>query len=87
MGNFKSNRKQRDMEEALRTAGCRITPQRKAILDYLAGTDAHPSANQVYEEAKKQYAGLSLATVYNTLEILVKMGLIKAYQPHMYGLR
>ena len=68
------------MAEALRSAGCRITQQRKAILDYLARTDAHPSANQVYEEAKKNYPGLSLATVYNTLEMLVKMGLIKTME-------
>ena len=65
------------MEKALRAAGCRITRQRKAILNYLAATDAHPSARQVYLEARKEYPGLSLATVYNTLERLVRLGLIK----------
>lgn len=65
------------MEEALRTAGYRITQQRKAILNYLSATDAHPSAQQVFQEAKKDYPGLSLATVYNTLETLARTGLIK----------
>ena len=65
------------MEEALRAAGYRITRQRKAILNYLAATDAHPSAQRVFQEAKKDYPGLSLATVYNTLETLARMGLIK----------
>lgn len=65
------------MEEALRAAGYHITRQRKAILNYLAATDAHPSAQQVFQEAKKDYPGLSLATVYNTLETLVRLGLIK----------
>lgn len=65
------------MEEALRAAGYRITRQRKAILNYLAATDAHPSAQQVFQEAKKDYPGLSLATVYNTLETLARIGLIK----------
>ena len=65
------------MEEALRAAGYRITRQRKAILNYLAATDAHPSAKEVFQETKNDYPGLSLATVYNTLETLARMGLIK----------
>lgn len=65
------------MAETLKDAGFRITQQREAILKVLASTDAHPSARQVFQEAKKEYSGISLATVYNTLEILVKRGLIK----------
>jgi Fur family transcriptional regulator, peroxide stress response regulator len=65
------------MEKALRAAGCRITRQRRAILNYLAATNAHPSARQVYLEARKEYPRLSLATVYNTLDKLVSLGLIK----------
>jgi Fe2+ or Zn2+ uptake regulation protein len=65
------------MEKALRGAGYRITRQRRAILHYLAATDAHPSAQQVFKEAKKDHPGLSLATVYNTLEMLARAGLIK----------
>ena len=65
------------MEKALRAAGYRLTRQRKAILSYLATTDAHPSAQQVFQEAKKDHPGLSLATVYNTLETLARVGLIK----------
>ena len=65
------------MEGAIRAAGYRITPQRKAILDYLTSTACHPSAHQVFQEAKKNYQGLSLATVYNTLETLLEMGQIK----------
>ena len=65
------------MEKALRAAGYRLTRQRKAILNYLTTTDAHPSAQQVFQEAKKDHPGLSLATVYNTLETLARVGLIK----------
>lgn len=65
------------METALRAAGYRITRQRKAILNYLAKTDVHPSAQQVFLAAKKDFPGMSLATVYNTLETLTRMGLIK----------
>lgn len=65
------------MKKGLRAAGCRITRQRKAILNYLATTNSHPSARQVYREARKEYPGLSLATVYNTLDKLIRLGLIK----------
>ncbi|MGD8226538.1 MAG: Fur family transcriptional regulator [Desulfobacteraceae bacterium] len=65
------------MEKALRAAGYRLTRQRKAILNYLAAAEAHPSAQQVFQEAKKDHPGLSLATVYNTLETLARMRLIK----------
>lgn len=65
------------MEQALRTAGYRITGQRKAILDYLVSTSEHPGAYRIFEEAKKTQPGLSLATVYNTLQVLTANGLIK----------
>lgn len=76
-GVLKIVRTTREMEKALRAAGYRLTRQRKAIFNYLATTDAHPSAQQVFQEASKEHPGLSLATVYNTLETLARMGLIK----------
>jgi len=65
------------MVQALRTAGYRITGQRKAILDYLVSTPEHPGAYKIFEEVKKVQPGLSLATVYNTLQVLTENGLIK----------
>lgn len=65
------------MEEALRTAGYRITGQRKAIVDYLVSSVEHPGAYKIFEEVRKVQPGLSLATVYNTLQVLTINGLIK----------
>ncbi len=65
------------MEQALRKAGYRITAQRKAILDYLVYTIEHPGAYRIFEEVKKVQSRLSLATVYNTLQVLTQNGLIK----------
>jgi Fur family peroxide stress response transcriptional regulator len=65
------------MERALRKAGSRVTKQRRAILDYLASTDSHPSARRVFEETKKNFPRMSLATVYNTIQTLANIGLIK----------
>jgi Fe2+ or Zn2+ uptake regulation protein len=72
--------KTRGMERALRAAGSRISSQRKAIIDYLASATSHPSARQIFHEVKKKHPDLSLATVYNTLGILTRMGLIKVMQ-------
>lgn len=69
--------KRQKMEQALRTAGYRITAQRKAILDYLVSTLEHPGAYKIFEEVKKVEPRLSLATVYNTLQVLTQKDLIK----------
>jgi Fe2+ or Zn2+ uptake regulation protein len=69
--------KRREMEESLRAAGFRITRQRASVLNYLAETRSHPSARQILEATRKDCPGISLATVYNTLETLSKLGLIK----------
>lgn len=62
--------------ETLQTSGLRLTPQRLAICRYLANTDEHPTAQRIYERLRPEYPSLSLATVYNTLETLVHLGVI-----------
>lgn len=64
--------------EALRKAGLRATPQRIAICELLTESDAHPTANDIYRELKQQFPSLSLATIYNTLDVLVGIGLVNA---------
>jgi len=58
----------------LQASGHRLTPQRLALVDLLASDTSHPSAEQVYSRLKAQYPTISLATVYNTLEMLVALG-------------
>jgi Fur family transcriptional regulator, peroxide stress response regulator len=48
----------------------KLTPQRLAIIEYLEGNKAHPSAADIYKVVSEQYPMMSLATVYNTLEAL-----------------
>jgi len=66
------------LTHSLQEAGLRLTPQRLAICSLLANTDRHPTANMIYRELRQQYPSLSLATVYNTLEALVKLGVVYA---------
>jgi Fe2+ or Zn2+ uptake regulation protein len=68
------------IEKALRTAGFRISSQRRAMIGYLASAKSHPSARRIFHEVKKNHQGLSLATVYNTLGVLTRMGIIKVMQ-------
>jgi|WetSurMetagenome_2_1015567.scaffolds.fasta_scaffold55710_2 Fur family transcriptional regulator, peroxide stress response regulator len=61
----------------IKRSGIRLTPQRRAILDYLASTDLHPNAQQIFHEVQKAHPDISLATIYNTLKRLVELGLLK----------
>ncbi|MCW4008007.1 MAG: transcriptional repressor [Candidatus Bathyarchaeota archaeon] len=61
----------------LRSAGCKVTPQRLAICKLVLSSKDHPSAEQLYQELKKVYPTISLATVYITLDILKKIGLVR----------
>jgi Fur family transcriptional regulator, stress-responsive regulator len=57
--------------ERLRARGWRITPQRRAVAQVLAGGNVHPTAEQIFEQARTVVPEISLATVYNTLRELV----------------
>ncbi len=60
----------------LKRAGLHLTHQRAAICQFLAESKEHPSAQMIYDSLAPQFASLSLATVYNTLETLVSLGLV-----------
>lgn len=64
------------LTSALKQAGMRVTPQRVAICDLLAASDEHPTAAMIYDELKPRFDSLSLATVYNTLDALVGLGVV-----------
>ncbi len=48
-----------------------------AVAEYVLTTDEHPSAEQVHARVAKRWPYLSRATVYNTLNLFVKEGLLK----------
>ncbi len=63
--------------ERCRQAGLKITPQRVAVYEILLRSHNHPTVEEIYEEVKKRYPFVSLATVYRTVETLEQMGLAK----------
>jgi Fe2+ or Zn2+ uptake regulation protein len=63
--------------ETLRARGLRMTSQRKVILEALERADEHLDAETLYERVRKRDQAVGLATVYRTLNVLVKAGLIQ----------
>lgn len=61
--------------QSLRQRGYRLTPQRLAILQILEEDGNHMSPTTLYEHAKRRMPGITEATVYRTLDFLVKHGL------------
>jgi Fur family peroxide stress response transcriptional regulator len=66
-----------ELVKRLRDAGLRVTPQRVAIYRVLVATDAHPTAQSLFDRLQPMMPSLSQATVYNTLQTLVTHGLIQ----------
>ncbi len=67
-----------ELTELFRANGRKITPQRQCIFRILQGNTAHPTAESVYEVARKEMDSISLKTVYQTLNDLAEMGEILA---------
>ncbi len=63
-------------QHRLQGHGSRWTVPRGAILNHLSRTSKHMSAKEVYTALHKIYPALGLITVYRTLDLLVRMGLL-----------
>ena len=66
--------------ERLRKTGIQPSAQRVAVGEYVLATDAHPSAEQVWAEVRTRVPVISRATVYNTLNLFVRKGLLRQIQ-------
>lgn len=66
----------KQFEDVLRADGVRITRQRTAILAVLAEASDHPDANELHRRAQEIDSAVSLATVYRTLSVLEKQGVV-----------
>ncbi|ASU82174.1 transcriptional repressor [Nocardiopsis gilva YIM 90087] len=61
--------------EELRARGYRVTPQRQLVLEAVRELE-HATPDAICTEVQKTAAGLNLSTVYRTLDVLEKVGLI-----------
>jgi Fe2+ or Zn2+ uptake regulation protein len=57
--------------------GLKMTPQRRAIVEYLQYATHHPTADEVMKAVNEKFPMTSRATVYNTLNWLKDAGFVK----------
>ena len=66
-----------DVARLLRERGIQPSAQRIAVAHYALATAVHPSADQVFAAVRESLPMLSRATVYNTLNLFVRKGLLR----------
>ena len=66
-----------DLAELLRDRGLRATSQRVVMHRLLRDHDRHVSAEELLSEAGEQLPGVSLPTVYATLELFEELGIVR----------
>ena len=63
-----------ELTQAFRQTGLKVTPQRQLLFGLLYGNTSHPSADVLFALASEAMPGISLRTVYQTLNDLATMG-------------
>lgn len=62
------------MQELFQARGMKLTPQRQRILEVLAESEGHPTAEAVCSTVREKMPTVSLKTVYQTLHDLYEFG-------------
>lgn len=61
----------------LRDNGYKVTPQRLAICNYVLSSKEHPTVEQIHSEVLEKHPAISLNTVYQTMDMLIDLGLVQ----------
>ena len=69
MNNTKADK---EFKEFLKIGKHRVTPERFEVLDFALKSGDHFTADELYLTMKKGKSNISRATVYNSLELIVK---------------
>ncbi|HEV3421363.1 MAG TPA: transcriptional repressor [Candidatus Acidoferrum sp.] len=64
------------LQITLREKGIRLTRQRRVILEVMDNAEQHLDVDQILERAQKMDPAVHLVTVYRTIDLLKKEGLI-----------
>ncbi len=65
-----------DIAGKLSEQGYRLTPQRIMILSAIENSDNHISAEEIYAHIAAKYPKVNISTIYRTLELLKRLGLV-----------
>ena len=75
------------MTQALRDNGVRVTRQREVLLRVLTEAADHPDAAELHRRARAVDDSVSLATVYRTLSVLEREGVVHRHSFESGGAR
>ncbi|RZN68025.1 MAG: transcriptional repressor [Candidatus Methanolliviera hydrocarbonicum] len=65
-----------ELSEDLKKNGIQSSYHRLKILEYLMQNKTHPTADMIYQELSKEIPPLSKTTVYNSLKLFLKRGIV-----------
>jgi Fe2+ or Zn2+ uptake regulation protein len=68
---------ERSIIKSLREKGYKLTSQRLEIISQLARDMTHPGAGDIFRKVRKRVPQISMSTVYYTLDMLKKEGLLR----------
>lgn len=72
-----SNEEYNLIKEQMKSKGYKLTPQRRAVLDVIIGNEGqHLSTEEIYDIVKVECPEIGLATVYRTIQLLEKIGIV-----------
>ena len=66
-----------DLDQAFQASALRPTAQRYAVLQFLARSAVHATADEIFHAVNRTDPRASRATVYNSLRALTKAGLVR----------
>ncbi len=69
-----------NVREVFSRAGIRCTRQRQRVYLALANSKSHPTPEDLYNTVRESDESLSLATVYNCLDVFTRHGLCRRMQ-------
>jgi Fur family transcriptional regulator, ferric uptake regulator len=68
--------KRYDLMNAVEDRGVRLTTQRRAVIETIQAATSHLDAASLLEEARRREPDIDRATVYRTIDLLKRMGMI-----------
>lgn len=69
-------KKSKDIVNRLSEEGFRLTPQRMMVLEAIENSENHISAEEIYAQVIAMYPHVNISTVYRTMELLKRLGLV-----------
>jgi len=68
----------KNLSTELKNRKVRPSYQRIKVLEYLNKNQCHPTVDQIFKDLQSEIPTLSKSTIYNTLNLFLKSGLIRA---------